>query len=142
MISNNLIGLSYVSVMLTVLGAIALVFSAVGIYGLMAYSVTARTHEIGIRLALGAARQDILRMLAPARGGLDRYWSRDWAGHLDPAGTGALQPDLRRRRKRPRYVWRDLAAAGWGCVARLLCAGATGYVGRPDSCVAAGITGA
>jgi len=63
-IANQLIGLSYVSVMLTVLGAIALVFSAIGIYGLLAFSVTARTHEIGIRLALGAAKQDVLRMLA------------------------------------------------------------------------------
>jgi putative ABC transport system permease protein len=63
-IANKIIGLSYVAVMLTVLGAIAMVFSAVGIYGLMAYSVTERTHEIGIRLALGAARPDVLRMLA------------------------------------------------------------------------------
>jgi len=63
-ISNQIIGLSYVAVMLTVLGAIALVLSAVGIYGLMAYSVSERTHEIGIRLALGAARADLFRMLA------------------------------------------------------------------------------
>ncbi len=63
-IANKIIGLSYVAVMLTVLGAIAMVFSAVGIYGLMAYSVTERTREIGIRLALGAARPDVLRMLA------------------------------------------------------------------------------
>jgi putative ABC transport system permease protein len=63
-IVNSIIGLSYVAVMLSVLGAIAMVFSAVGIYGLMAYSVTERTHEIGIRLALGAARKDVLRMLA------------------------------------------------------------------------------
>ena len=63
-IANKIIGLSYVAVMLTVLGAIAMVFSAVGIYGLMAYSVSERTREIGIRLALGAARPDVLRMLA------------------------------------------------------------------------------
>jgi putative ABC transport system permease protein len=62
-ISGRLIGLSYVAVMLSVLGAIATVLSAAGIYGLMAYSVSERTHEISIRLALGAARTDLFGML-------------------------------------------------------------------------------
>jgi putative ABC transport system permease protein len=63
-IANRLVGLSYVAVMLSVLGAIATILSAAGIYGLMAYSVSERTHEIGIRLALGAGRVDLLGMLA------------------------------------------------------------------------------
>jgi ABC-type antimicrobial peptide transport system permease subunit len=80
------------SVIITVFACVALMLASVGIYAVISYAVAQRTREIGIRMALGAARTDVLRLVV--RDGMSPALTGVALGALGALGVTRLMRSL------------------------------------------------
>ena len=114
------------SLLLTVFASIAVLLAAIGIYGVIAYSVEQRTHELGIRAALGASRGDLLRLVLRSgmlMAGLGLVLG--FARRIRPDATVGESP-VRCRRARPHDDRYGSGLTRLRSVAGVLHSGATG----------------
>jgi putative ABC transport system permease protein len=63
LLSGTLGRARFSALLLTIFAVVAMILASVGIYGVMSYSVTQRTHELGIRIALGAKARDVIQLI-------------------------------------------------------------------------------
>ena len=120
------------AMLLAIFAGTALVLAIVGLYGLMVYTVNQRVHEIGIRIALGANRGDVLRMVIAQ--GLKLALSGVLIGVLSSLALGpdSFRLSVRRQSHRSRHhFWRS-SASDIRSAARLLPARETRHAGGPN----------
>ena len=92
MLHERTVGLQMIGAMMGVLGALAVVLAAIGLYSLMAYHVSQRRHEIGVRMALGASQATVIRQTVRRGpgGSPASAWSSAWFRHgCSPACSAA-----------------------------------------------------
>jgi len=70
------------TILVSMFAVVGVLLAAIGIYGVMAYAVTERTHELGVRIALGANRGDVLRIVLG-----EAAWLAGWGVVLGVAGA-------------------------------------------------------